>query len=507
MPRKDAASLVAALCGDVGSSEEGELAAIDIASLTKALEAITPEALAAGCQGIGDKDLNMQIYNLVQGVRNADGGDPASQLANAHSLKFKPMDPVCEAAEQGDLPTLTHLLATGRDVNAIGENGNSALAFACANGHADCTSLLISKRASVDQPSNLGNTPLHAACWADSPKCIRILLDAGAKINQRSDANGATPLHVAVQGNRDEAVALLLARNADPLARTRDGTAESLARKLGHDQCLKVIRRHREDNEARAQVLLDAQRKEAEAKANAAYELLMAELDAEEKASGGGQQKKKESKSARKKAKAKAAADATVAAAAAAAAKQPWMEQGQQEAPQPIASSVAAPADVSDADEGSVGALVRAAAGGGGDDDDGSRAGNAAAPDPALDLDVDAAMANALINGNKARRRRGVGGSTDGSGGDLRGGGVGESLADRLRKSAFAMPETGADADARDDDSTPKSSARGDEDDLCGIRRSAARCPRCGSRARMTKQGRCPSCFADLQNPAPAPPS
>ena len=181
------------------------------------------------------------------------------------------------------------------------------------------------------------------------------------------------------------------------------------------------------------------------------------------------------------------------------------MEQGQQEAPQPIASSVAAPADVSDADEGSVGALVRAAAGGGGDDDDGSRAGNAAAPDPALDLDVDAAMANALINGNKARRRRGVGGSTDGSGGDLRGGGV--SLADRLRKSAFAMPETGADADARDDDSTPKSSARGDEDDLCGIRRSAARCPRCGSRARMTKQGRCPSCFADLQNPAPAPPS
>ena len=54
------------------------------------------------------------------------------------------MNPVCDSAEQGDLTSLTHLVATGGDVNALGENGNSALAFACANGHAGCTSLLIS---------------------------------------------------------------------------------------------------------------------------------------------------------------------------------------------------------------------------------------------------------------------------------------------------------------------------------------------------------------------------
>ena len=161
-------------------------------------------------------------------------------------------------------------------------------------------------------------------------KCIRILLDAGAKIDQRSDGNGSTPLHVAVQGNRDEAVALLLARNADPCARTRDGTAESLAKKLGHEQCAKVIRRYRADADARAQQLLEAQRKEAEEKANAAYDSLMAELDAEEKANGGGQQKKS-SKSAKKKAKAKAKAEATVVAVAAAAGshKGQGHEQGQ----------------------------------------------------------------------------------------------------------------------------------------------------------------------------------
>ena len=471
----DASSLVAALCGDGGGSHEGEVAAIDIASLQKALEAITPEALAAGCQGLGNADLNETIYNLVRGVRTSEDGESAKQLARP--LKFKPMNPVCEAAEQGDLPTLTHLLATGGDVNAIGENGNSALAFACANGHADCTSLLISKRASVDQPSNLGNTPLHAACWADSPKCIRILLDAGAKIDQRSDGNGSTPLHVAVQGNRDEAVALLLARNADPCARTRDGTAESLAKKLGHEQCAKVIRRYRADADARAKQLLEAQRKEAEEKANAAYDSLMAELDAEEKASG---QQKKTSKSAKKKAKAKAAAEATVVATAAAVGSHNGPGQGQAQGqgseevpPQPVPSPKV-PVDVSGAENGA-------------DDDEGGG-----------DVDVDVAMAKALINGNKARRRRGVGGHADGSGSDLRGG-VGESLADRLLRKSANQDES----EAPDSSNGSTGDAQRDEEDaVYGIRRTTARCPHCGSRARITQQGRCPSCFTELQTPA-----
>ena len=130
-------------------------------------------------------------------------------------MQFKPMNPMCDAAEKGDLATLTRLIATGNNIDALGENGNSALAFACANGHADCASLLIIKGATVDLPSSLGNTPLHAACWAESPKCMRILLDAKANVNQQSNANGSTPMHVAVQGNRDEALALLLARGAN----------------------------------------------------------------------------------------------------------------------------------------------------------------------------------------------------------------------------------------------------------------------------------------------------
>ena len=42
-------------------------------------------------------------------------------------VRFRPMNPMCDAAEQGDLPTLTVLLATGNNVNELGENGDSAL--------------------------------------------------------------------------------------------------------------------------------------------------------------------------------------------------------------------------------------------------------------------------------------------------------------------------------------------------------------------------------------------
>ena len=131
--------------------------------------------------------------------------------AQERPVQFRPMNPLCDAAEQGDLPKLTTLIAQRGDVNITGENGNSALAFACANGHADCTSLLLRHGAQVNQRSSLGNAPLHAACWADSSKCLRQLLDAKAEINLQS-CSGSTPMHVAIQGGRSEAVETLIAR-------------------------------------------------------------------------------------------------------------------------------------------------------------------------------------------------------------------------------------------------------------------------------------------------------
>ena len=60
----------------------------------------------------------------------------STEIAAKRPAHFRPMHQLCEAAEQGNLQVLTAMLAQGVDANATGEKGNSALAFACANGHA-----------------------------------------------------------------------------------------------------------------------------------------------------------------------------------------------------------------------------------------------------------------------------------------------------------------------------------------------------------------------------------
>jgi len=150
------------------------------------------------------------------------------------------MHVVCEAAEAGDLPQLTTLLAQGGDVNARGKNGNSALAFACANGHADCCSLLLRKGANVNQLSDWGNTPLHAACWAESIKCIRQLLSAKAHIDFQS-SSGPTPLHMAVHGGRAEAVTFLVRNGASRTLLWQEKTPLALAHDLQHSECAAAL--------------------------------------------------------------------------------------------------------------------------------------------------------------------------------------------------------------------------------------------------------------------------
>ena len=106
-------------------------------------------------------------------------------------------------------------------------------------------------------------------------------------------------------------------------------------------------------------------------------------------------------------------------------------------------------------------------------------------------------MANALVNGSKARRR---GGRCGGGGG---GSSAGASVASLVLGGVEPTDDDGLSAaglgDAGDDE------AAGDE---LNIRRAVTRCPFCGSRARPTPKGRCPSCFADLPgspgNPTPA---
>ena len=77
-----------------------------------------------------------------------------------------------------------------------------------------------------------------------------ILVTALADVNLRS-STGATPLHVAVQGNRAEAVGVLLSHGADRAIKCDGRTPLQLAVTLGHSGCEKSARKFEADQAAR----------------------------------------------------------------------------------------------------------------------------------------------------------------------------------------------------------------------------------------------------------------
>ena len=120
------------------------------------------------------------------------GGDPdvlarvlasavgASQLEALSEAGWRPLH--CAAAS-GNLHGLTVLVAAGADVLSITEDGLSALALACACGHADCAAELLTLSPGLLSPATvLAGCPelVHALASGD-PSCMQVLVSALAR--------------------------------------------------------------------------------------------------------------------------------------------------------------------------------------------------------------------------------------------------------------------------------------------------------------------------------------
>ncbi|EFA83897.1 hypothetical protein PPL_02967 [Heterostelium album PN500] len=116
------------------------------------------------------------------------------------------------AAYHGNVELLKRLMACGADINLTEENGVSPLAVACVQGKIAAVELLLSENHDPSQRV----TGLIGACQYGYAQVVRRLLDTGIDVNIEVDDEGATPLYVAVETAREEVVALLLSRGADP---------------------------------------------------------------------------------------------------------------------------------------------------------------------------------------------------------------------------------------------------------------------------------------------------
>lgn len=123
--------------------------------------------------------------------------------------------PLNEAAEAGDVDTITRLLKVGHDPDAgdPAAQGTTPLLIACRKGYVDVAEKLIREGgASVTQSGAWGFTPLMYAAIFGQPNVARLLLSAGsgeAAALRMRDAKGDTALDHAV-GEQQWGVARLI---------------------------------------------------------------------------------------------------------------------------------------------------------------------------------------------------------------------------------------------------------------------------------------------------------
>lgn len=121
------------------------------------------------------------------------------------------------AAERGDFDDAQQLLSRGDNVDTvIEETGRTGLSIAAGLGNVPIMNLLLDHGATVDYRDLDGNTPLHWAALNGQTAAIKRLIAAKAQIDA-INKRGITPLMLAVDHNRREPVAALLAAGANPL--------------------------------------------------------------------------------------------------------------------------------------------------------------------------------------------------------------------------------------------------------------------------------------------------
>jgi ankyrin repeat protein len=133
---------------------------------------------------------------------------------------------IFEAATLGDDARLEEILAEApTEINALSRDGWTPLHLAAFFGHERATRALLARGASVGAVSGTleANQPLHAALAGGAQLgVVQALIASGADVGALGGAK-YTPLHAAASRGNVEAVALLMARGADPHAQMDDG--------------------------------------------------------------------------------------------------------------------------------------------------------------------------------------------------------------------------------------------------------------------------------------------
>lgn len=109
-----------------------------------------------------------------------------------------------------------------KEINKVGEYGNSALMKAVREANEVVTKEILNLNPDLEIKNIDGNTALWNACFGQNYECVRMLVDAGIDLNTMND-NGVTALMYSASSGREDMVKLLLDANANKDIENLDG--------------------------------------------------------------------------------------------------------------------------------------------------------------------------------------------------------------------------------------------------------------------------------------------
>ena len=189
--------------------------------------------LLSACQGKG-------------GQKNDNADKASSQALPRDIANVVDEDLLRETSFSGNTQKVKELLSKNVNLNAVDQDGRSALMYAAFNGHTEIVKALLEKGASVNAADYTGRTALIFASSGSYPETVKLLLEHKADPNIVDNVEKFTALMFAAAEGHVEIVRILLENKADPGLKDKDDdTAETFARQNGHTAVADLLKSYR----------------------------------------------------------------------------------------------------------------------------------------------------------------------------------------------------------------------------------------------------------------------